>query len=86
VCASVLTAIGFAECAVAAEGANDDTGLAEIVVTAEKRSSTIQDTPISLSAMSGDQLAAAGITTIETLAHDVPGLSMRSAGPGLTEY
>jgi iron complex outermembrane receptor protein len=70
----------------AAETAATDTGLAEITVTAEKYKSTIQDTPISLSAMSGDQLIAAGISTIETLAHDVPGLSMRSAGPGLTEY
>jgi iron complex outermembrane receptor protein len=65
---------------------SNDTGLAEITVTAEKYKSTIQDTPISLSAMTGDQLNAAGITTIEALAHDVPGLSMRSAGPGLTEY
>jgi outer membrane receptor protein involved in Fe transport len=72
--------------AVAETAAATDTGLAEITVTAEKYRSTIQDTPISLSAMSGDQLIAAGITTIETLAHDVPGLSMRSAGPGLTEY
>lgn len=61
-------------------------GLEEITVTAEKYKSTVQDTPISLSALSGDQLAAAGITSIESLMHVVPGLSMRSAGPGLTEY
>ena len=84
-CGSVVLALSLTELAWAAD-VNDEGGLAEIVVTAEKRTSTIQDTPISLSAMSGDQLAAAGITTIETLAHDVPGLSMRSAGPGLTEY
>src|ERR1700722_19190112 len=69
-----------------AEAAVEDTGLAEIVVTAEKYSSTIQNTPISLSAVTGDQLAAAGITTGEDVAHFVPGLSMRSAGPGNTEY
>jgi outer membrane receptor protein involved in Fe transport len=72
--------------AATSETSDAETGLAEITVTAEKYKSTIQDTPISLSALSGDQLNAAGITTIETLAHDVPGLSMRSAGPGLTEY
>jgi iron complex outermembrane recepter protein len=60
--------------------------LEEVVVTAQKYKSTIQDTPISMSAMSGGQLAAAGITTIEELTRDVPGLSMRSAGPGQTEY
>jgi iron complex outermembrane receptor protein len=58
----------------------------EIVVTAQKYKSTIQDTPISMSALSGDQLVAAGITSVTEVAHDVPGLSMRSAGPGLTEF
>jgi iron complex outermembrane recepter protein len=61
-------------------------GLEEIVVTAEKYNSTIQNTPISMSAISGDQLAAAGITTLQEFSHEVPGLSMRSAGPGQTEY
>ena len=91
VTATVMAQLAAAAPAAAAaaatgESAGNDTGLAEITITAEKYKSTIQDTPISLSAMSGDQLAAAGITTIEGLAHDVPGLSMRSAGPGLTEY
>jgi iron complex outermembrane recepter protein len=71
--------------AFAAEAA-EDSGLVEIVVTAEKYSSTIQNTPISISALSGADLAAAGITTVEGAAHEVPGLSMRSAGPGQTEY
>ena len=66
--------------------AEGDTGLEEITVTAEKFTSTIQNTPISISALSGDQLIAAGLTRIEDIAHEVPGLSMRSAGPGLTEY
>jgi outer membrane receptor protein involved in Fe transport len=61
-------------------------GLEEIVVTAQKYKSTIQNTPISMSAISGGQLAAAGITTVEEVAREVPGLSMRSAGPGQSEY
>jgi iron complex outermembrane recepter protein len=85
--AVVLVRMAAAAPAAATTDAGEtDTGLGEITVTAEKYKSTIQDTPISVSAMSGEQLIAAGITTIETLAHDVPGLSMRSAGPGLTEY
>jgi outer membrane receptor protein involved in Fe transport len=63
-----------------------DTGLPEITVTAEKVRSTVQDTPISVTALDGDALQTAGITSIEEIAHEVPGLSMRSAGPGLTEY
>src|ERR1700674_3119257 len=65
---------------------SSDGGLEEITVTAEKYKSTIQDTPISLSAVSGEQLDAAGITSVEALAREVPGLSVRSAGPGETEY
>jgi outer membrane receptor protein involved in Fe transport len=61
-------------------------GLAEITVTAERVESTIQNTPISISAMSGEQLQEAGITTVEDIARTVPGISVRSASPGLTEY
>jgi outer membrane receptor protein involved in Fe transport len=71
---------------VLADTETDDGGLTEIVVTAEKHNSTIQNTPISMSALSGDQLTAAGIITVEDVAHELPGLSMRSAGPGQTEY
>jgi iron complex outermembrane recepter protein len=89
---SLLSMTGLAASASAAEttdasSAEADTGgLSEITVTAEKYVSTIQNTPISLSALSGDQLAAAGLTRIQDIALEIPGLSMRSAGPGLTEY
>jgi len=87
---AALLAIGLcgpgAAGAAPADATAEDTGLAEIVVTAEKYNSTIQNTPISMSALTGEQLAAAGITTVEDVAHFVPGLSMRSAGPGNTEY
>jgi iron complex outermembrane recepter protein len=65
---------------------SEDTGLEEITVTAERFTSTIQNTPISISALSGDQLSAAGLTRIQDIAHEVPGLSMRYASGGLTEY
>jgi outer membrane receptor protein involved in Fe transport len=75
--------IGIARMACAADA---DEGLGEIVVTAQRFNSTVQDTPISLSAVTGDQLDASGITSVEALAHEIPGLSLRSAGPGQTEY
>jgi iron complex outermembrane receptor protein len=59
--------------------------LEEIIVTAEKRTSTIQDTPISMSALSGEQLQQEGISGIAGVVATVPGLSMRTAGPGQTE-
>jgi len=78
--------VAAAPAATAAGENTSDTGLAEVIVTAEKVKSTVQDVPISISALGSEQLNTAGITSIEDLAHDVPGLSMRSAGPGLTEY
>jgi outer membrane receptor protein involved in Fe transport len=80
-----ILAAGICRAETGADAAGE-TGLAEITITAERTRSTVQDTPISISALSGEQLSAAGITTVEDIAHDVPGLSMRSAGPGLTEY
>lgn len=84
VCLGLLSAACAARIAAAADA--DVGGLDEIVVTAQRFNSTVQDTPISLSAVTGDQLDAAGITSVEELSHEIPGLSMRSAGPGQTEY
>jgi iron complex outermembrane receptor protein len=89
-CGSLLAAAGWSSLASATEAAAAtdtaaDTGLAEIVVTAERYTSTIQNTPISITALTGDQLNAAGITSLEDVIREVPGLSMRSSGPGLTE-
>jgi iron complex outermembrane receptor protein len=69
-----------------AAGTAEDSGLSEITVTAERYVSTIQNTAISISALSGDQLIAQGVTTIQGITQEVPGLSMRFASPGLTEY
>jgi iron complex outermembrane recepter protein len=59
--------------------------LEEIVVTAEKRSSTVQDTPISMTAMSGDLMQQEGISNLTGVVQAVPGISVRTAGPGQTE-
>src|SRR5450432_3743197 len=63
-----------------------NTGLEEIVVTAEKRESTVQATPISITALSAADLAQENIENIEDLVGKVPGISLRTAGPGQTEY
>ena len=60
--------------------------LDEVVVTAEKRSERIQDTPISVTAISGAELAAQGITSTADAVREVPGVALTSAGPGQTEY
>ena len=65
---------------------DSSTALAEVVVTAEKRESTVQQTPISMTALSGDQLQRQGTQSVEQLVGNVPGISMRTAGPGQSEY
>ena len=60
--------------------------LQEIVVTAEKRESTVQKTPISITAISGADLQAAGISDFTAVAQEVPGISFKTSGPGQTEF
>src|SRR5579859_685963 len=68
-----------------AAGAADE-ALQEIVVTAEKRESTVQKTPISITAISGAELQAQGISDMLSVAQQVPGISFKTSGPGQTEF
>jgi iron complex outermembrane recepter protein len=58
--------------------------LAEVVVTATKRSEDILRVPMSVTALSGDQLLARQIVSLDDLTRSVPGLSFSGGGgPGL---
>ncbi len=61
--------------------AADETMLEEIIVTASRRSQSVQDIPYNISAISADQLAAAGITSSSELVRLVPGLNLVDEGP-----
>src|SRR3984885_7797283 len=70
-----------------ASGQQSETGqLEEIVITAEKRESTVQNTPISLTAVSGADIQDRGLTDLGSLLQSVPGVSMRTSGPGMAEF
>src|SRR6202046_369982 len=60
--------------------------LQEVVVTAEKRESTVQKTPISITAITGADLQAQGVTDMVSVAQQVPGISFKTSGPGQTEF
>jgi len=64
---------------------NTGPALDEIVVTAQKRTSTVQNTPISISAVSGEELQARGVSSLASLAQGTPGVSLKSEGPSQTE-
>ena len=67
-------------------GASDSSlQLQEIVVTATKRASTIQETPISITALTGEDIQERGISDFSAIVQSVPGVSMRTSGPGQTE-
>jgi len=53
---------------------DDGFAIKEILVTAERRSDTIQNTPLSITAVTGDDLARSSIFDTEALAATVPGL------------
>ncbi len=72
--------------AVAQQSRSDSGQLEEIVVTAEKRETTVQNTAISLTAVSGADIQDRGLTDLTSLMQSIPGVSIRSSGPGLGEF
>ncbi|WP_417457488.1 TonB-dependent receptor [Kordiimonas sp.] len=64
-----------------AQSADSDFMLEEIVVTAQKREQSLQDVPISVSALAGDKIKdfAAGGEDIRLLSSRVPGLNAESS-------
>ncbi|NIB40362.1 TonB-dependent receptor [Pseudomaricurvus alkylphenolicus] len=58
--------------------------LEEMIVTAQKRPQSLQDVPISVSAISGDKMAEAGLNNLEGLATYVPNFSINQTGISTT--
>src|SRR5688572_13242501 len=65
-----------------AEAASTKTGLDEIVVTARKRSESLQDVPLSVVAVSGELMQQQGIKRLEDLQFKVPNFAMTETGIG----
>ena len=80
--------IGFGLAANAVMAADTDTEdqLPQVVVTATKRTSTVQETAASITAVSAQDIADRGIVDFNSLAQSVPGIAMRTSGPGQTEF
>jgi iron complex outermembrane receptor protein len=60
--------------------------LEEVKVTAEKQVGTEQDTPISMAVDPGQALIDRGVVDVTMLAQATPGVSLKSNGPGQTEF
>jgi iron complex outermembrane receptor protein len=61
---------------------DSEAGIADIVVTAQKRSERIQDVPIAIAALTGDSLGAGEVTTIADVAQAIPGLQFNAVFAG----
>jgi len=83
--AVALVLVGQATPSFADSDAASSDSLQEVVVTAEKRDSTVQSTAMSISAVTGADLQSQGVTGLAGIASEIPGISMRTSGPGETE-
>jgi len=61
---------------------DEDVGIGTIIVTAERTANSIQETPISVTAISGEQLEATGAIVINDLAATVPNLTSTTGPQG----
>ena len=79
---SLELAIAFALATAAGTAYAQTAGLEEIVVTATKRDTTIQETPIAVSALDSNALANQQVQDVQDIARNVPGVSFVSTLPG----
>ncbi len=78
------SAAADAEAADAAGGAAEDANSGDIVVTGTRRAVTLQNVPINISAVGGEQLERQRIDDVRDLADFTPGMTISDTGPRAT--
>jgi iron complex outermembrane receptor protein len=76
---SLLAAPAFAQDAAQPQDGAGDSGIGEIIVTAQKRSENIQNVPIAISAVGSQFLESRGITSIDALGSIAPNVKIERA-------
>ena len=64
----------------------DELALEEVIVTAERRQTSIQEIPMSVTAITADRMDAMGIRSSQDLQNIVPGLTIRSPQIGQNNF
>jgi outer membrane receptor protein involved in Fe transport len=75
-CSGAAFAQGASPAAPTGDTAKADAGVADIIVTAQRRSENLQNVPIAVSAVTGDMLERRGVRTTEELASAVPSMTV----------
>src|SRR6202161_3526064 len=76
-------ALGWCSTAVAQTVTSGSSDIAEVVVTAERRHTDLQTTPISATVISGGDLANLGVTMVDQLQFATPGATIDNFGQGI---
>jgi iron complex outermembrane recepter protein len=80
-----LLAIGLMTTPVLAFAASDDSIIEQIIVTAQKRATALQDVPFSVAAASEEQIRESGASNVVELARNFAGLAIADLGPGQSQ-
>src|SRR5665213_375437 len=84
---AILTALGVhaacygADATDASDAGSSDT-LQVVTVTAQRRSQSVQDVPMTIQAMTGEQLTQLNVVTLEDVVKYLPNVSFGADGPG----
>src|SRR6202140_5927878 len=81
-CAITAIISGSAGTAWAAAETTPSSGLEEITVTAQRRSESIQNVPITIQAITGEQLGQLSVTTFDDVIKMLPNVTFSANGPG----
>ena len=85
------SALAFAAPALAQTGPEATAQAAEpadqgaIIITAQKRASTVQDTPFSVNAQTQADIQRANAQSLEDISRNVAGLTVQNLGPGQSQ-
>ena len=71
---------------IAMAAATEAAVLEEVVITAQKRKQNLQDVGVSVTAYSGDQMKALGVTNTTEITEQIAGLQMTSFSPNLVTF
>lgn len=82
----VVAVAAFSASSLPALGQAEGFFLEEVIITAQKREQNLQDVPVSVNVVAGDQIAEGGIGNLEELSGLVPNLAINESPQGLSIY